>query len=119
MEVPRYEQRLECFIFKLRFQRETEELRKALDVVRQATREVRTSERLGRLLEVVLRVGNFLNGGTTRGGLYGFRLETLPKLATIKSLDNKRTLMNYLAQWCADKERTFRNQKVLARWLGG
>jgi hypothetical protein len=45
------------------------------------------------------KVGNFLNGGTSRGGLYGYRLDALLKLATIKSVDQKRNLMNYLADW--------------------
>jgi len=47
------------------------------------------------------QVGNFMNGGTSRGGLYGYRLDALFKLATIKSVDQKRNLMNYLADWCA------------------
>jgi len=41
-----------------------------------------------------------MNGGTSRGGLYGYRLDALLKLATIKSVDQKRNLMNYLADWC-------------------
>ena len=36
-----------------------------------ASAEVAGSPKLRRILEVVLRVGNFLNGGTARGGLYG------------------------------------------------
>lgn len=43
-----------------------------------------------------------MNGGTSRGGLYGYRLDALLKLATIKSVDQKRNLMNYLADWYAN-----------------
>ena len=41
--------------------------------------------------------GNYLNGGTSRGGAYGFRLETLVKAESIKGADNKTTLVDVLA----------------------
>jgi len=106
MDIPRYDQRLECFIFKLKFHKEVAELHNALDVVKAGTKEVLRSRRFRRLLEVVLKVGNFLNGGTSRGGLYGFKLDALNKLATIKSVDNKQTLMHFIADWCQQFEPT-------------
>jgi hypothetical protein len=39
-------------------------------------------------------VGNHLNGGTNRGGAYGFRLESLMKADSIKGADNKTTLVD-------------------------
>jgi len=104
MEIPRYDERLESMLFKLRFDKEADELKRSLNTVKIATEEVINSKKLTRILEVVLRLGNFLNGGSTRGGIYGFRLDALLKLATIKSVDNKRNLMNYLAEWCAKHE---------------
>lgn len=104
MEIPRYGARLECFLFKQRFGREAEELGAALATVRRAVAELEGSAKFRRLLEVVLRLGNFLNGGTSRGGLYGFKLDALPKLATLKSVDGKATLMNFLADWCLARE---------------
>ncbi len=41
--------------------------------------------------------GNYLNGGTNRGGAYGFRLETLVKADSIKGADNKTTLVDVVA----------------------
>lgn len=104
MDIPRYDQRLECFIFKLKFGARVEELRASLKVVKSATNQVAQSKLLSRILEVVLKLGNVLNGGTGRGGSYGFKLDGLNKLATIKSVDNKSTLMNYLASWCSRNE---------------
>ena len=37
-----------------------------------------------------------MNGGTNRGGAYGFRLSALEKLSTVKSVDNKCTLAEYI-----------------------
>jgi Formin Homology 2 Domain len=40
-----------------------------------------------------------LNGGTARGGAYGFKLDTLGKLESVKGGDNKTTLLDILAKW--------------------
>eukprot|EP01036_Dinobryon_divergens_P010219 gene10219-13691_t len=57
-------------------------------------------------MEIVLAIGNYLNGGSPRGGVYGFKLEGLLKLATVKSVDNKQSLMNFLAYHCEKYEPT-------------
>lgn len=84
MDIPRYDERLESMLFKLRFDKEQEDLNKSLNIVKMATEQVSNSKKLAKILEVVLKLGNFLNGGTARGGIYGFRLDALLKLATIK-----------------------------------
>ena len=50
------------------------------------------------VLEIVLAIGNYMNGGTKRGGAEGFALETLSKLKTVKTIDNKRTLLQFIAE---------------------
>ena len=123
-EIPRYDARLECFIFKLRFWKDSEELEKSLDVVRHATTEVLQSRKFRRIMEVcvsaafvgrsshsmahsllsdssfcvlllILFPARTCEGGASPrqlserrhcegGGLYGFKLDALLKLATIK-----------------------------------
>jgi len=39
-----------------------------------------------------------MNGGTKRGGAEGFALETLSKLKAVKTIDNKRTLLQFIAE---------------------
>lgn len=39
-----------------------------------------------------------------RGGAYGFKIETLGKLVTVKSSDNSRTLLEYLAEQLEEKD---------------
>ena len=51
MEIPRYGPRLECFIFKQRFEKDVEELQRSLGAVRDATKQVLTSSKLQRILE--------------------------------------------------------------------
>jgi hypothetical protein len=47
------------------------------------------------LLIYVLRLGNIANGGTPRGGAYGFSLQFLPKLTDIRSSTAGVTLLHY------------------------
>ena len=46
----------------------------------QACSELYNSKNFQLMLEYVLSVGNILNTGSTRGGAYGFRLHSLPKV---------------------------------------
>jgi diaphanous 1 len=68
-----------------------------MDVVCKAIEETRTSKRLKPLLEVVLALGNHLNGSTARGGAYGFKLDSLTKLGDVKTIDGSQTVNHYLA----------------------
>jgi len=45
-----------------------------------ASQEVKNSQKLRKILEVVLALGNYLNGGTNRGGAYGFKVSFLVKV---------------------------------------
>jgi len=57
-----------------------------------------------RLLEYVLSIGNYMNGGTNRGCAYGFRLSALVKLVDIRSADKKQTLLQFLAEELFQKD---------------
>lgn len=102
--VPDVKNRFECMVFKHKLEATCETLDQKLKTVTAACERVSRSEKLAKLLEVVLRIGNYLNGGTSRGGVYGFKLDALAKLGTIKSLDNSKTLMNWVVQWCEDTD---------------
>lgn len=66
--------------------------------VRQACDSVGQSHKLLALLEMVLAVGNHLNGPSPRGGAYGFLLESLDKLPTVKHVREAHlTLVHFLA----------------------
>lgn len=48
----------------------------------QACKELYNSKNFLLVLEYVLSVGNILNAGSNRGGAYGFKLQSLPKVTT-------------------------------------
>jgi survival motor neuron protein len=54
-------------------------------------------------MEIILVLGNFINGGTSRGSCLGFKFNALNKLGDTKAKDNKRTLMHFLCKYCKEK----------------
>ncbi len=96
MSIPRLSQRIECMIYRRKLDLEIEEIRPELNIVRNASHELRASSRLKNVLQVralvyvlvrnidpsqtVLAVGNALNGSSFRGGARGFQLDALSKV---------------------------------------
>eukprot|EP01099_Mayorella_cantabrigiensis_P001979 TRINITY_DN1859_c0_g1_i3.p1 TRINITY_DN1859_c0_g1~~TRINITY_DN1859_c0_g1_i3.p1 ORF type:complete len:666 (-),score=201.40 TRINITY_DN1859_c0_g1_i3:108-2000(-) len=97
-DIPNLALRLNSWHFKLRFDDQFDELKEDLTALLGACKEVIKSQPLHAVLEYVLSIGNYINGGTARGGAYGFRLETLPKLADMKANDGKTTLIHFLIE---------------------
>eukprot|EP00339_Tiarina_fusa_P000898 CAMPEP_0117015036 /NCGR_PEP_ID=MMETSP0472-20121206/12086_1 /TAXON_ID=693140 ORGANISM="Tiarina fusus, Strain LIS" /NCGR_SAMPLE_ID=MMETSP0472 /ASSEMBLY_ACC=CAM_ASM_000603 /LENGTH=981 /DNA_ID=CAMNT_0004718743 /DNA_START=178 /DNA_END=3124 /DNA_ORIENTATION=+ len=97
--------RLNALHSKQGFNNKMEVARTAVLVMLDAVKEIKQTTKLPRMLELVLAIGNFLNGGTFRGGAYGFKLETLVKITEVRAADNKTNMLNYLAQYCEGKEK--------------
>jgi len=92
----RYEQRLHALFYKKKFHERISELQPKVEVLLKASKEILRSKKLKKILEIVLALGNYMNKGT-RGNAYGFRLQSLNKIADTKSSTNRSTsLMNFL-----------------------
>lgn len=63
-----------------------------------ACADLRSSKLFLKLLDAVLKTGNRMNDGTNRGEARAFKLDTLLKLADIKSTDGKTTLLHFVVQ---------------------
>jgi hypothetical protein len=74
------------------------QFRETLTVLRAATDATRSSSGLRRALQSALAVGNFINSSTPRGRAWGFKLETLAKLAEAKGADRRTTLIDVLVR---------------------
>ncbi|KAE8913668.1 hypothetical protein PF005_g6862 [Phytophthora fragariae] len=103
LTIPRYTQRIKCFRYKLQFENRILETQAQLDTLVAATDQVVESDKFRRILENILAIGNYLNGSTPRGGAYGFKLDTLMKLHTLKSVDPRVTLMHFLLRQLEEK----------------
>ncbi|KXN64633.1 actin-binding FH2 [Conidiobolus coronatus NRRL 28638] len=92
-----YEVRLEAIYFKLTFNEAFTDLDISINSIIEASSAVRNSQSLSELLELVLVIGNYMNGTGFRGGAYGFKIHSLTKLIDTKAADNKTTLVHYIA----------------------
>eukprot|EP01126_Amoeba_proteus_P050207 TRINITY_DN5911_c0_g1_i7.p1 TRINITY_DN5911_c0_g1~~TRINITY_DN5911_c0_g1_i7.p1 ORF type:complete len:335 (-),score=114.42 TRINITY_DN5911_c0_g1_i7:126-1016(-) len=61
-----------------------------------ALKQINSSKKFKALLRIVLKIGNYMNGGTQRGGAYGFTFQSIEKLKDTKSTNNKYSLIHYL-----------------------
>lgn len=105
MDIPKLAGRLNALHTKLTLQPKLETAKESIAVVTAAVKQVRNSKLLPKMLELVLAMGNYLNAGSFRGGAYGFKMETLPKLVEVRAVDPKINMMHYIAQLCETNEK--------------
>ncbi|KAL4313789.1 hypothetical protein AHAS_Ahas15G0020200 [Arachis hypogaea] len=103
MKVPRVESKLRVFAFKINFSSQVNDLRKNLNTINNAAKEVKESVKLRQIMQTILTLGNALNQGTARGSAVGFKLDSLLKLSDTRARNNKMTLMHYLCKLLAEK----------------
>ncbi|KAJ9064183.1 hypothetical protein DSO57_1033058 [Entomophthora muscae] len=96
--VHRYEARLTAISFKFNFMDTFNYLDKSISNVIEASTVLSKSESIPQLFQMILVVGNFMNGSGFRGGAYGFKVHTLTKLADTKTTDNSNTLVHFLVR---------------------
>ena len=92
-DIPNIKTRINCYKIVLTFDDEVEQLRSSLQVYYDAFKMVRNNKGLFTIIEIILAVGNFLNGDSAIGGAWGFRINFLTKLKNTKSADSTKTLM--------------------------
>jgi hypothetical protein len=90
------DRRLDAFIFKQQYQQMFDELSVKLQQCSQVLSNIHSSKSLLRVLEYVLAMGNYLNGGTKKGDAFGFEISYLTQLANTRSCDNKTNLLQYM-----------------------
>lgn len=78
--VKRLRPRLSNILFRLQFEEQVNNIRPDILAVNAACDEVRKSRSFGRLLELVLLLGNYMNAGSRNAQSYGFDLSSLCKV---------------------------------------
>lgn len=94
--IPGLEIRLQCIRTTYTFASDAKRILSVIVRMKKAIKEVNNSNELRKVLEIVLGIGNFMNGGTTRGAAWGFKLDILGNLINVKDSLNNGTLMHYL-----------------------
>jgi len=89
-------QKIDVMIAQRQYPEKLQELIGHVHTVDKACGEVLESKEFKKIMEYVLMFGNFLNSNTPRGGVPGFKIDTLEKLRDCKSADGKRSLLHLL-----------------------
>ncbi|KAJ2462476.1 hypothetical protein EV174_007110, partial [Coemansia sp. RSA 2320] len=97
MKIWRYEQRLRATTTWITWPESFRDVQADIAAVMTAAHAVATSRHFPQVLEVVLSIGNFMNGSGFRGGAFGFRVASLNRLMDTKADDNKTTLLHFVA----------------------
>jgi len=102
-KIPNLDLRFQALNAKLTFYPKLGEIKPDILNVKVATTELKNNDKIVKLLEIILYIGNFLNSGTFRGNIDGFKIDALPKILETKSADPKYNLLHYLVQLIEDK----------------
>lgn len=103
MDLPKLTARLTAMAYKAGFAEKSENAKSDIHTLSSAITAVKSSQNLFKMLEVVLAIGNYMNGAGNAGGCYGFRINSLNKMLDVKSSDGKMSLMHYLYELVAKK----------------
>jgi len=112
MEIPRFRQRISCFLFKLKFGEVFADVVNDIEALDAGCKDLLLSDKLPRLFGMVLKIGNELN---SHGGALspedgfkpavGFRLSALGKLRLAKSYKSSKTALHYLVSLAQERQR--------------
>lgn len=98
LDVPFAFKRVDAMLYRVNFDTEVNYLKKSFGTLEAACADLRSSKLFLKLLDAVLKTGNRMNDGTNRGEARAFKLDTLLKLADIKSTDGKTTVLHFVVQ---------------------
>ena len=84
MDVPNVSAKMECMLFKVQFEMRLEEIVDGIMTMTAACDEIRKSERLRKLMAIILTLGNQINTGGTGNMAAGFSLDALLKLDEVR-----------------------------------
>ncbi|KHJ45552.1 hypothetical protein D918_04289 [Trichuris suis] len=95
--VERLAQKLQILNFMGTFKESAATIVPVLDCVTNASQSLRKATKFGRILEVILAYGNYMNS-SKKGGVYGFRVKSLDMLPFMKSpVDKSISLLHVVA----------------------
>ncbi|PIN04909.1 hypothetical protein CDL12_22560 [Handroanthus impetiginosus] len=90
--------RFNAMLFRSTYDQEILNLKESLQTLELGCKELRNGGIFFKLLEAILKAGNKMNAGTTRGNAQGFNLTALRRLSDVKSTDGKITLLHFVVE---------------------
>jgi len=104
-KIPQLELRVNSLDYKSSYQSKSKDILATLKILLSTIKIVDGDPRFHRLFEIVLAVGNYLNGSTKLGQTHGFKLQSLAKIGDVKNTKNSSlTLNHYLAEYLGNEK---------------
>jgi hypothetical protein len=96
-EIPLFPEHIEFMLLARTFDQQMRAIERTVNIILSGLTALRTSRRWMGFLTVVLRIGNILNGGSPRGGAYGFKWEFVDKIRDVGTQRPGYTLVHCTA----------------------
>lgn len=87
MGVPNAASKFKCMLFQIQFKSRIEEINESIETLLTACNDVKSSERLQKLMAIILTIGNQINTGGDGNMAAGFTLDALLKLNEVSELN--------------------------------
>ncbi|KAF9577958.1 Dishevelled associated activator of morphogenesis 2 [Lunasporangiospora selenospora] len=93
LKIERYQQRLEGLRFKITFWTVLDSINESIAAITKASRDLKESKYFKELLNLILMLGNYMNGNNHNGGAFGFKIASINKLVDTKASSVPNTTM--------------------------
>ena len=106
-------QRLELWYFKLMFNEKLKDEQDKINYLKKGILCIKSNNSfyINTLFSIVLAMGNYMNAGSNKGNAYGFRLNSLQQLSRSKSVDNTKTMLEFIYEHFEKNNKKFLNIK--------
>ncbi|KAJ9107724.1 hypothetical protein QFC21_001184 [Naganishia friedmannii] len=95
IKIPHLADRLKGMLYMINFEETSTLMEGAVDLLQTACDDLRNANKFKDLLNVILMMGNFMNGSNYGGGAYGFKIGSINRLVDTKS-SNGLNLLHFL-----------------------
>ena len=99
-KMPRVRERIDLLCWLHEYKEKMDGLQPDVAGVVAALKSLKESDSFAELLKIILAVGNYMNGGSFRGGAAGFKIDALGKLTDVRSTTQKgKTLLDFVVKF--------------------
>ncbi|KAG0358937.1 Dishevelled associated activator of morphogenesis 2 [Gamsiella multidivaricata] len=97
LQIDRYQQRLEGLKFKVTFKSLLDGVNESISAISIASKSLKDAGYFKELLNLILMLGNYMNGNSHNGGAFGFKIASINKLVDTKASNaSSMTLLHFL-----------------------
>ncbi|KAI9473530.1 MAG: hypothetical protein EXX96DRAFT_578379 [Benjaminiella poitrasii] len=97
-KIPQFKLRVQCLLYKSTFWDKSSRVEKELNDVLSASKSLKNAKRFKELLQMILVLGNYMNGNTSRGGAFGIKISSINKIIDTKGSATSTTLLHFLVE---------------------